>query len=357
MQYTSQPTYPETLRRESFPACGRLIVLQNITQAVMENLIMAHENFTGFTSINFPAMPDAIDLARRAEYVTPAAYGMPDGMPVYKSTSMLKIPFSFKLHYADIEYCVKGAKTLLEVAGLLHALVVPFGPEYVPTTWGAMVEDYVKEKQKEAKEGQQNDSQVKYMASEPTYNLTPPPDIFPPATCLLELIRTEFDSVGIACIGYIEEVRARLLGPWMRSHVPGSQNLPTACEYEFTFVHHPGHGNAFRTNSRVQEQQAYAKTVKERLYNTVALITNTNYRGFSDQPPPLPQQIKIGGEPSQPGQQPGPVISSDLTPEQQQIIRDTFGKAAQDAKESGLTPSGGAPNEQGIVNDFPGASP
>ena len=278
--FTSQPTYQESFKRKSFPFCGRLIVMQKVaTEQLSSMLLDPQKSFAGFTAINFPAMPDSVELARRAEYTVASPYGFPDGIHVYKATQPLKIPFSFKLHFADDDYCPNGAKTLLEVAALLEALVAPFGPEDLSVTHGG-----------EEEQGQPNktdDGKVKNDAEVDSLKLhyTKVANIFPPATCYLELIRTEVDSVGLACIGYVEEVRVRLLGPWMRSSRLATQNLPTAAEYEFTFVHHPGHGNAFRYTENNSERQAFAQTIKDRLFNTIGLLTQPeNYRGFKELP-------------------------------------------------------------------------
>lgn len=328
MKLRSQPTYPEALRRKNFPACGRLIVLQSLTSSQLNNLISNQtENFAGFTSINFPSMPDAIELARRAEYKTASAYGFPDGLHAYMGTSILKIPFGFKLHFADTEYCPKGAKTILEVAGTMQALVAPFGPEGQTVVWGS-----------EAEKGlptSGNDADVKANAQDPTLSVTPPSNINPPATCILELIRTEYDSVGIVCVGYVEDVKVRLLGPWMRSVVLGSQNLPTAGEFEFTFVHHPGHGNAFRTNGRIEEQQAFADTIKGRLYNTIGLISSPkNFLGFGQSASLPPGQAQAPQN-----QLPQDEIKV-LSPAEQEGALGRRAAAAQHATEQNLDPSG-----------------
>ena len=265
-------------RQKSYPYCGRLIVLQSLGNRNILDTINSSENFGGFTAINFPAMPDSIDLERRAEYMVSTPIGFPDGIHMYKGTSVLEIPISFKLHAFDKEYCPQGSKTLLQVAADMESLVLPFGNSKIPTSHGT-----------EAEKGQApagNNSAVLQSAAEPTKaSYTPPQNIFPPATCYLELIVTERDSVGIACVGYVKQVRVKLSGPYMRG--PGiSQNLPTNGEFEFVFVHHPGHGNAWSANtaqSGITEQQAYAGIVRTNLFNTIQLMTNANnFHSFND---------------------------------------------------------------------------
>jgi len=265
-------------RQKSYPYCGRLIVLQSLSNRNILDTINSSENFKGFTAINFPAMPDSIDLERRADYMVSTPIGFPDGIHMYKGTSVLEIPLSFKLHAFDKEYCPQGAKTLLQIAADLESLVLPFGASKALVTYGTEAE------KGEVKAGE--DAAVKQTAAEPTKaSYTPPQNIFPPATCYLELIVTERNSVGIACVGYVKQVRVKLSGPYMKG--PGiSQNLPSHGDFEFVFVHHPGHGNAWSANavqSSISEQQAYAGIVQTNLFNTIQLMTNANnFHSFND---------------------------------------------------------------------------
>ena len=264
-------------RRRSYPHCGRLIVLQALNSKSVLDQINSAENFSGFTAINFPAMPESIELARKADYMVTTPIGFPDGIHMYKGTSVLEIPISFKLHSFDKEYCPHGVKTLLQVAASLESLTLPFGDSNVATASGPVTEKGQKPQLTEG--GLVQNSSV---ASTTTYNVVQ--NIYPPATCYLELIVTERDSVGIACVGYVKDVKVKLVGPFMRG--PGvSQNLPTHGEFEFTFVHHPGHGNNWNANvgKTWTEQQAYAQVVQTNLYNTVKLLTNpSNFHSFKD---------------------------------------------------------------------------
>jgi hypothetical protein len=49
-------------------------------------------------------------------------------------------------------------------------------------------------------------------------------------------------------------------------------------------VHRPGHGNRFSINTGNfdLQPQAYANVVKEKLYNTRALVQVANYQGLND---------------------------------------------------------------------------
>lgn len=267
------------LRQKSFPGCGRLIVLQSQgNKPLFDN--NSDQNFVGFTAINFPAMPDLIDLTRHADYLVTTNPAFPDGIHQYRGTSILEIPVNFRLHAFDKEYCPNGVLTVLQVAASLQALVAPFGPEDIQITVGpaAQTAQGTPERTDVAK--------LKGASTDSTLGGTvDTKDIYPPATCYLELILTERSLPGIACVGYVKDVSTKFGGPWMRG--PGiSQNLPTTCEFSFTFVHHPGHGNAFNvgTSVDVSERQAFAQTIERRLFNTRDLLVQSNFRGFNDSP-------------------------------------------------------------------------
>jgi len=110
-------------RKNAYPYCGRLIVLDNSTGQLKDPFNIATQAF----SIDFPAMPDQIELARSTSYRIAANMVMPDGIHQYMSTNPLEIPFNFKLHYGDTEYCREGSLTLLKLAARLHSLVAPLG--------------------------------------------------------------------------------------------------------------------------------------------------------------------------------------------------------------------------------------
>lgn len=267
---------PDIQRRASFPACGRLIVLGTLNGDRLKKAVNDPERYNGFTAINFPAMPDGIELARRADYSVSSPWGFPDGIHSYRGTFPLEIPFSFKLHAFDIDYCPEGVKTLLQVAGILQSLVLPFNANAT-----RLLDAEFNAEQGQPAPGADADTGKRADTGYST-SYVQPADIFPPATCYLELIRTEIDGVGIACVGYVKDVKAKLFGPFMQGP-PGSQNLPMHGEFEFTFVHHPGHVNNFNSGNKggkFREKHAFAATVRDRLYNTIDLMTNTE--GFND---------------------------------------------------------------------------
>jgi hypothetical protein len=79
----------------------------------------------GVIIVNFPSMPDVVELARQANYTVTPIYMLPDGIHLYTSTSVLEIPLSFMLHYSDEEFCPQGSQTLLAVAARMESLVLP----------------------------------------------------------------------------------------------------------------------------------------------------------------------------------------------------------------------------------------
>ncbi len=288
-------------RAKSFPACGRLIVLQSMTADPLFGP-SNDRSYDGYAAINFPSMPEVVELARRADYEVGVNPAFPDGIHQYRSTSVQEIPLSFRLHSFDHEYCPNGALTLLQIAAALESLVVPFGPSSVAVTVGPPPQAPLQlQNSNQPLPGQvgppppapvteqttsgiaQNaatGSQTSFVGSVPSSA-----KYYPPATCYLELVITDQSSPGIMCVGYVKDVSVKLFGPFLRG--PGiSQNLPTRGEFGFTFVHHPGHTNSqtvTSTNTQ-QEQQAYAQVVQTRLFNTASLLSGAsagNWRGFS----------------------------------------------------------------------------
>lgn len=242
-------------------------MFQSMSTSQYDLSVQSPTRFDGFTAINFPAMPETIELVRRADYNVSSPWGFPDGIHFYKGTSILEIPFSFKLRYDD-RYCSEGSKTILKIAAALHSLVMPVGKDK------QMVDYQVTESQPSSSEG---DTKGRATGTTESSGYKIPDNVFPPVTCYLELIVTERDNVGIACVGYVKDVKVTLGGPFMRGQGV-SRNLPSWGEFAFTFVHHPGHVNNYDPRKYVGtgEQQAYAGYVQKNLYNTVNLLTQPN---------------------------------------------------------------------------------
>lgn len=280
-------------RDRSYPGCGRLIILEEGTQLEQQSPI----DFNSFFSIDFPAMPDQIELARSAEYRVAKSPVTPDGIHVYRGTDPLEIPFEFKLHYLDKEYCKEGALTLLKIAARLHSLVEPIGSSdmSIAVKTAAPITADGKSDAGAPKPGTDaavasragNSSTLQLMSqadSELNLELNPKQVIDPPVTCRLELMATDEYGPGIRCNGYIKNVKVSLLKPWLRGPTSAAFNLPSAANFSFTFVHVPGHGNWISGGAGIAPRtQAYADIIKERFYNTRALQVSqgNQYRGFT----------------------------------------------------------------------------
>jgi len=269
---------PDSLirRAKSFPTCGRLIAMPTTSSLDI--------NLDNEVSIDFPAMPDSIELNRSANYTVHPNFFLPDGIHQYKHTEPLQIQISFRLHAFDQEFCPKGALTLLEVAARLHSFILPIhsGPGAVdisaqmPPAEGATADTTTHMDSSEQRSAQAE--------GRPEVMEQGASNISAPVTCRLEVLLVDKESFAIAATGYLKEVSAKLQGPWLRG--PGSAfNLPSAGDFSFTFVHRPGHGNSFNFKSTEagstlgQQPQAYAHTVKNKFYNTRSLAV-ANYAGF-----------------------------------------------------------------------------
>lgn len=252
-------------------------------------------NFRNSVSIDFPCMPETIDLVRSTDYAVDSTLVTPDGIHQYRSTRPLEIPVSFKLHFQDSRYCKDGALTLLQLASRLHSIILPIStfnravsvaPQFSNTTADGENPDAAK--------GQPNAAQMQKNAAGATlYGVqrlgNESGNIFAPVTCLLQLMYSGPNMPGIVCIGYVKDVKVSFQGPWLRGP-NASYNLPSSCEYSFTFVHRPGHGNAipFDTSqfpaTMSESPQAFANDVKNKLYNTRSLVYQSNYQGFANDP-------------------------------------------------------------------------
>lgn len=282
-------------RNKSYPRCGRLIVLEEGSK--IDHLSAL--DLSRFFSIDFPAMPDQIELAREAQYNSIINLVAPDGVHMYKGTTMLEIPFEFKLHFLDKEYCPEGALSILKVAARLHALVVPVGdssllvtvdntanlkPDGTPDPGAPAVGTDAARKAGAGNAANTVSGAQLAGTRDPVIATESTAQIDPPVTCRLELIYTTPDGPGIICNGFVKKVSVTLMQPWLRGP-NGSFNLPSAAKFSFVFAHVPGWGN-WLSNSRTgkaalsQQAQAYADTIQSNLYNTRTLQTTSEYRGF-----------------------------------------------------------------------------
>jgi hypothetical protein len=281
----------QNIRRDDDLLCGRLVAMPTTTTAA--NLMNAglDRGFRNAISVDFPAMPETIELARSADYAVNWNMVLPDGVHQYRGTKPLEIPVSFKLHFDD-PYCrkLKGALTLLQLAARLQSFILPIStfqrgatviPRVQPTSTDAG-KGKPTDPQLSSDSGQQQIFEVSKVSSSKGGS------IYPPITAWLHLVWTANDLPGISCIGYVREVKTILCGPWMRGPNQ-SFNMPTSAEFSFVFVHRPGHGNNFNFTSSenpptiAETPQAFADDVKSSLYNTRDLVWAANFQGFSRQ--------------------------------------------------------------------------
>ena len=297
------------IRRDDSMLCGRLVAMPSTTpmQAALQNSVSSQggtaidfSKLAHATSIDFPAMPDTIELARSADYMVSTSITSPDGIHAYRSTKPLEIPISFKVHSMDSRYCKQGSLTLLQIAARLHSFILPistFAKGQVSVAGNMEPEKAIDPKtgqplpagtgkgQPVTYQQQQNADGSPFLTARTVSSKTG--YFTSPVTCWLHLLWTDNNQPGISCIGYVKDVKAVLGGPFLRGP-SGSFNLPTWAEYSFTFVHHPGHGNGTPFTSTnfpdtiAESQNAYAGDVKDNLYNTRHLVFKSNYQGLSD---------------------------------------------------------------------------
>lgn len=277
----------ENIRRDENLLCGRLVAMP--TTSTLEQLNALQDSESKFLSIDFPAMPDTIELARTADYKVSYSLPVPDGVHTYVGTKPLEIPISFKLHSFDKQYCKKGALTLLQLAARLHSFVLPISVfsssnRAVPNAPGTRITS-----------GKTFDAAVEAAANQNTVAMvggvggSKVGGLAAPVTCWLHLVWAGNDKPGISARGYVREVSVKLNGPYLRGP-NNSFNLPTSADFSFVFIHRPGHGNdpniidSQFPPTLAQSGQAYAQDVKNKFFNTRELVWAANYQGIDEAP-------------------------------------------------------------------------
>jgi hypothetical protein len=248
--------------------------------------------------LNFPSMPDSVELVRKAVYSTHSLYVSPDGaLAWYQYTEPLRIPFSFRLHAFDVDYCPQGALTLLDVAAKLHSMVLPIGERGASTIAVKIEEPKVSTSEQSVSLGADDQANGHFDVKRDAAAL----NVRPPVSVFLDLIYVGSDAPGISCVGYLEEVSVKLNGPWLTPPGSGNKNLPTSIDASFTFVHRPSHTNA--KQSAEVAVSAFADDVKDRLYNTLHLVNAKSYQGYLDGRS-FPSQPSQPSQPSSPEEPP-----------------------------------------------------
>lgn len=274
---------------------GRLIALSS---GFAGRDILDTDAFGNDLAIDFPSMPDSIDLNRSADYSVTYNPVLPDGLHLYRGTRPMEIPFSFKLHSFDDNYCPEGALTLLKIAARLHAFVLPGSTrknlvvQYAPAALPASTNDGKPAAGQKSSDEITADAQANVNFKVST-DAGKSGSFYPPVVAWLHLMWISKDRPGISCLGYVKEVGVKLLGPYLRGP-DGSFNLPSAAEYSFVFVHRPGYSNSVGITgtggkTSISDQiNATAEDVKERLYTTYNLIHAASFRGLGEDTAPAP---------------------------------------------------------------------
>lgn len=270
------------LQRKNYPNCGRLTVLQSSVTATNDPFI----GLGSLIQLNFPSMPDSIELSRTVDYIVNQTITAPDGFHQYKATNPLSIPLSFKLHSFDKEFCPNGALSVMQAASLLHSFSLPISDANGRNTL-SVTSQQVNPGKAPSKQVDSLNSRADTATSNYTITAEAGSNFAPPPTLRLDLIFIDANTPGIICVGYIKDLKVKLNGPFLRgpNH---SYGLPTSADFEFTFVHVPGYGNDWNiANSSAQKQvtltQAFADDVKEKLFNTIDLskASGVGFRGFN----------------------------------------------------------------------------
>jgi len=263
---------PDVNIRRNDLLCGRLVAMPTLVSTTLSDSL---GSFSNVLSVDFPSMPDTIELMRSADYDMHFNISNPDGIHTYKGTKPLEIPISFKLHAFDNIYCKQGALTLLQLAARLHSFILPISNGPSTTAYaGKPAGTDTAQIQRSA------DSTSTQSVADNSAGVTAP------ITCWLYLMATSTadNTPGISAIGYVNDVGVKLSGPWLRGP-NGSFNLPSSGEFSFTFVHQPSHGNtSFVSGGETPVTAAFADDVKSRLYNTRSLVARASYVGFASNP-------------------------------------------------------------------------
>jgi len=241
--------------------------------------------------VNFPNLPDEIDLMRTSEWRVTQSPLLPDGFHMYDHTSPLELPFTFKIHAFD-DYSVNGAETILQIAAKLHALQLPIINSKQTgkiTRDSGSVPDSATDSAKEAKGTAPNKPQEELGSTFAVENNSYGTNYFFPPACVLNLMVGSGgpSALGICCIGYVKNVSTKLKGPWLNSgRADVNRNLPSMGEFSFTFVHAPSYTNSlnFDGDNKLLTAQVGAYRMKQSFYNTIDILSeagvDVGYKGL-----------------------------------------------------------------------------
>ena len=244
--------------------------------------------------INFPAMPETLELSRVANYETLQSAIAPDGLHFYKWTDPMKIPLKFSLSCHDDDYCNgDGPYALLRIAANLHALTMPIvygnqtsvvGLNAAPKTGT----QYLTSGASGGTSGQAPDqANAASGSASQTNNSSNYVDFYFPPACLLSISLaanvSSQSTLGVFCVGFVERVNTVLRGPWLQGDFGNSafggtqgqlRNLPSFIDCEFTFVNQPGYTNDFKgyvdKSGKSKLRTTTSSDVYKNFYNTQA---------------------------------------------------------------------------------------
>lgn len=275
--------------------------LVNVANFESTNFLAGETEAAGQVVINFPCMPDTLELARRANYYNAVQSPItPDGFHVYKSTDPLTIPVSFTLNAFDTDYCGEaGPLVLLSIAAKLHALAMPIAPSKDTTALAPYnPASPPPNGATEASQRQDNSLQI----GSGNFEVPAKSHFFFPPACALQIVLAQVGggpgqtalsndgirSIGINCVGFITDVRVVFKAPWLQGSFSsdGVRNMPSAAEYHFTFTHQPGYTNNVQggnfSGAAPTLITTTARDIYERLYNTIDIRNNVRYAGLLD---------------------------------------------------------------------------
>lgn len=305
---TFSPSPLGTPRRPQTYAVLKSLVNVDTAAPTDSGTLPGQTESSGQIVINFPCLPDTIDLMRRANYTNALPSPVtPDGLHLYNHTEPLAIPVSFSINGFDRDYCQDyGPVMLLSIAAKLHALtmplhrggllsVTPLAETVTPQAGGeAVSEPQMRQAANNSFEanGVIFNNPTRFDASGRSTGAAfayPPP-------CSLNIMMAQLGgsqgsvkqsndgvrSLGINCIGFITDVRVSLRGPWLQGSFgsDGIRNMPSSAEFSFTFVHQPGHSNVIGSYGvGAAILTTTARDIYQRLYNTADLATDRALEG------------------------------------------------------------------------------
>lgn len=295
-----------TPRRGQTYAVLKSLVNMDRTSSAASALPGQAEN-AGQIVINFPCMPDTIELARRANYTNEVPSPItPDGFYLYNHTEPLSIPISFSLHGFDRDYCRdSGPYMLLSIAAKLHALTMPLhkGGRLSSMSSASAVpaqgQGAAPAERPASVAGPTAAAAVGVGTVAAAVAIVNSKFAYPPP-CVLNIMLAQVggyvgsvnqsndgvSSLGINCHGFVTDVRAVFKGPWLQGNLDTGdiRNMPSSAEFSFTFVHQPGYSNVlgeFGVGTGILTTTA--RDIYQRLYNTADLSDKSriDYAGLN----------------------------------------------------------------------------